>query len=322
MKRREVMTAFGWSALLARPVLHPAALGSTVSLIGASNLMATAADATVFDLSSAPSNVLAMAKLTATLEVGAYKHGWYSGVLMGVIPGQSVRELVGIIGMSSQRLRPVPEQQGYQLLQKECGFFVDLASGDVLDRWFNPYLEEWVEPFHIANPAVNRWILPVLKEERFYDRVDGKAPEGRPFVLPWQRSGDRVFLEQRSHFWAKNPLDPAVWRRESTGESIQVSDMMSYNASWSDLADPSVPSVDYSGHWVHVRPWQPWMLMGTHPGHCLYSAMTGSARSTDDIPPNILRVVQARLPDFLVPPSEVLKSEPSMVRFMRERKPS
>lgn len=322
MKRRELMTAFGWSALLARPVLRTAALGSVATWVGASHAISAEPTSAGFDLSTAQSNVLAMAKLTATLEPEAYKHGWYTGVLMGVVPGQAVRELVGIIGMSSQRLRPVPEQQGYQLLQKECGFFVDMTNGEVLDRWFNPYLQEWVEPFHIANPAVNRWILPSVKEEQFYDRVEGKAPEGKPFILPWQRSGDRVLLEQRSHFWAKNPLDPTVWRRESTGELIQVSDMMSYNASWSSLADPTIASVDYSGHWVHVRPWQPWMLMGIHPGHCLYSAMTGSAQRAADIPVDILRVVEARLPDFLEPPNEVRKSEPSMVRFMRERKPS
>lgn len=334
MNRRDWMTSFGWSALLARPMLGSVAGAAvatgtiaTSTLSANANANANAAEAArvaemSFDLAKAPSNVLAMAKLTATLAPEGFKHGWYTGVLMGVVPGQAVRELVGIIGMSSQRLRAVPEQQGYQLLQKECGFFVDLTTGDVLDRWFNPYLEEWVEPFHIANPAVNRWILPVVKEERFYDRVEGDAPQGKPFVLPWRRSADHVFLEQRSHFWAKNPLDPAIWRRESTGALIQVSDMMSYHASWSALADPNVLSVDYSGHWVHVRPWQPWMLMGSHPGHCLYSAMTGSAMRTEDVPQNILSIVATRLPAFLEPPTEVRKSEPSMVRFMRERKPS
>jgi hypothetical protein len=240
---------------------------------------------------------------------------------MGVVPGEAVRELVGVIGMSTQRLRPVPEQGGYQLLQKECGFFTDLATGKVLERWTNPYLNEAVEPFHIANPAVNRWILPTVKEERFYDRVDGKEPASRPFVLPWQRAGDRLMLEQRTHFWANNPLDPAVWKRESSGARIQVSDCMSYNARWSELADPRRDSVEYDGHWVHVRPWQPWMLMGDRPGHCLYSAMTGSAIDSSAVPAHILGLVRERLPDFLVPPTEVRKSEPSMIRFMRERKP-
>jgi len=312
MQRRELLSGFGWSVLLARPVLVGAIAGS---------LVADDAHAGTFDLTTADSNVRAMAKMTATLDPGAHKHGWYTGVLMGVVPGAAVRELVGVVGMSSQKLRPAPEQGGYQLLQKECGFFVDLTTGEVLDRWFNPYIEEWVEPFHIANPAVNRWILPRVKEERFYDRVEGAQPEDKPFVLPWRRSGDRVLLEQRSHYWAKNPLDPKIWKRESTGDLIQVSDMMSYNASWSELADDATPTVDYSGHWVHVRPWQPWMLMGSHPGHCLYSAMTGSARRLADVPNNIRELVETRLPDFLLPPTEVRKSEPSMVRFMRERQP-
>jgi hypothetical protein len=38
----------------------------------------------------------------------------------------------------------------------------------------------------------------------------------------------------------------------------------------------------------------------------MYSAMTGSART----------------PDFLVPPNERRTSEPSMIRYMRERKPA
>ncbi|MBU6378298.1 MAG: DUF1838 domain-containing protein [Gammaproteobacteria bacterium] len=315
LDRREALTGFGWLAVLGAPVLAGAADAAAVSPPGAKTR-------DELDLSTAAGNVTAMAKLTATLAADGYKHGWYSGVLMGVVPGEAVRELVGVIGMSTQRLRPAPEQGGYQLLQKECGFFTDLATGKVLERWTNPYLNEIVEPFHIANPAVNRWILPQVKEERFYDRVDGKEPPSRPFILPWQRAGDRLMLEQRTHFWANNPLDPAVWKRESSGARIQVSDCMSYNARWSELADPRRDSVEYDGHWVHVRPWQPWMLMGDRPGHCLYSAITGSALNASSVPPHIFELVRERLPDFLLPPAEVRKSEPSMIRFMRERKPA
>jgi len=315
VNRRKLLSGFGWSSLLAAPVL---AAAGQVKEYGSSD--AKARDG--LDLGSPEGNVIAMAKLTATLAPDGYKHGWYSGVLMAAVPGEAVRELVGVIGMSTQRLRAVPEQGGYQLLQKECGFFTDLATGKVLERWVNPYLNEAVEPFHIANPAVNRWILPQVKEERFYDRADGSVPASRPFVLPWRRAGDRLMLEQRTHFWAVNPLDPQLWRRESSGARIQVSDCMSYNARWSELSDPKRDSVEYDGHWVHVRPWQPWMLMGDRPGHCLYSAITGSALSARSVPAEIYELVRERLPDFLVPPTEVRKSEPSMIRFMRERKPA
>jgi hypothetical protein len=309
INRRTALAGFGWASLLATPILAESSTQVSSGMTG------------TIDLSTPEGNVLAMAKLTATLAPEGHKHGWYSGVLMAVVPGEAVRELVGVVGMSTQRLRAVPEQGGYQLLQKECGFFTDLATGKVLERWTNPYLNEVVQPFHIANPAVNRWILPQVKEERFYDRADGSVPESRPFILPWQRAGDRIMLEQRTHFWAVNPLDPQVWQRESSGSRIQVSDCMSYNARWSEVADPKRDSVEYDGHWVHVRPWQPWMLMGDRPGHCLYSATTGSAMSASAVPKAIFELVRERLPEFLLPPTEVRKSEPSMIRFMRERKP-
>jgi hypothetical protein len=50
--------------------------------------------------------------------------------------------------------------------------------------------------------------------------------------------------------------------------------------------------------------------------------MTGSAIDASAVPAHILGLVRERLPDFLVPPTEVRKSEPSMIRFMRERKPA
>lgn len=276
--------------------------------------------ASALDLATPAGNVLAMAKLVGDTS-GRTKHGWYRGTLIGLADGEAARDLLGIVGMSTQRLTPLTDRPGWQLLQKEVGFFTDLDSGAVLDRWVNPYNGEAVEPFHIANDAVNRTIEPVVRRERFYDAVNESAPPPQPFVLPWRRAGDRVFVEQRLHVWAKNPLDPARWPRESSGPEIRVSDMLSYNASYGQLADPGVTAVEYWGHWMHLRPWQPWMLMGSTPGGCAYSAFTGSASTLDDVPAEIVALTRARFPDFLEPPTVLKRSEPSAIRFMRERKP-
>jgi hypothetical protein len=308
----------GFAAL----ALGGATRGEATAAIGKTSPTSQDATSAGLDLTTAEGNVLALAKLTGSLAGDGVKHGYYIGVLSAVVPGAAVRDLVGIIGMSSARLTKLPDEPGYLLLQKELGFFTDLDTGAVLDRWRNPYTDEMVEPFHIANPAVNRFIRPVVRDDRFYDRVEGTKPPDKPFVLPWRVAGDRAFVETRVHFWANNPLDPKVWIRESSGLKIQVSDMLSYSASLSALTDPQATSVEYWGHWVHVRPWQPWMLMGSAPGHCIYSAITGSARTLADVPPNILAIAEARAPDFLKPPSERRQSEPSMIRYMRERKPA
>lgn len=325
MNRRETLHGgFGLAALLG--ALPGTSLGAapraTAPTAGGRAGAAPSLTGPLIDLTTPDGNVLAMARMTGDTDTARTKHGWYEGRLVGVRPGEAARDLCGIFGMSSQRLTPLEGKPGWLLLQKECGFFTDLATGRVLEKWTNPYTNETLEPFHIANESVSREIEPVVRDSRFYDTVAGSEPKQRPFVLPWRVAGDRAFVEQSVHVWANNPLDPKQWPRESAGERIQVSDMLSYNLRLGDLQDPALTSFEYWGHWVHHRPWQPWMLMGQAPGHCLYSAFTGSARTPEHVPAHIVATVRERFPSFLVPPTERRKSEPSMIRYMRERKPA
>lgn len=317
--RRATLGA-GILALLAMPALGRAA--ATPRRIGTGTAGAASLRGPTLDLTTPEGNVTALAKLAADLDLTKTKHGWYEGVLIGTAPGGATRELTGIVGMSSQRLTKLTDRPGWLVLQKEVGFFTDLETGRVLDRWRNPYTNEDVEPFHIANPAVNRPIEPVVRDTRFYDTITGSEPKERPFVLDWRAAGGRAFVETRSHVWAKNPLDPAVWVRESAGPQVQVMDAMSYSVALDELQDAKRTTCSYVGHWTHFRPWQPWMLMGAAPGGCLYSATTGCASSLDGLPPEIVAIVRERAPEFLVAPTEVRKSEPSLVRYQRERKPA
>ncbi len=275
----------------------------------------------LLDLATGPGNALAMARLVGSLDPKASKFGWYTGRLRAVVPGAAVRDLIGVVGFSAARMLPRDELGRYALLRRECGFFTDLASGAVIDDWLNPYTQERVEVVHIANDPVNQTISPVRTGERLYEeQVTQKAEE--PFVLPWQRAGQRAFVEVAAHLWAKNPLDPAIWQRESSGPQIQISDLQTYSCDLAELQDARRPSVEYQGNWVHVRPWQPWMLMGTAPGHLMYHCFTGSATQLDGVPPDILRLVRERLPLFLTPPDKPGKSEGSLSRYMRTRKPA
>ena len=272
-------------------------------------------------LETGDGNARLMTRILANLDSSRAKHGWYRGRVMGVAPGAAARDLLGIMGMSSQRAVPLPDRPGWMLLQREVGFFFDLATGKVVDRWRNPLNDETVDVLHIANPSVSRDVEPVERDARFYDDPARAAASAKPFVLPWQTAGDRLFVEQHSHFWARNPLDPAVWVRESSGPMLQVSDMLSYNVSLPKALDPAVTSLEHWGAWVHVRPWQPWMLMGSTPGHLLYNCFTGSADELAGIPADIVALTRERFPDFLTPPEKRTKAEPSVIRFMRERKP-
>ena len=272
------------------------------------------------DLTTPEGNVLAYARIQGSIDPETTSFSWYSGRVSGVRQGEADRDLMGIIGMGAVRMLPLENGAGFQMLRKELGFFVDSESGEVIDRWINPYLDEEVEVVHLANPAINAKIEAYQQRQGLYEEVNSSG-RGTPFLLPWKLIGGRAMVEQHAHLWVKNPMDPEVWKRESAGENIRISDSNTFNVDVGDLQNPDLKKVPSFGNWTHQRPWQPWMLMGQRPGFIQYNCFTGSAASLDDIPEQIVSLARARFPEFLVAPREVKPPESSLARYMRTHKP-
>lgn len=274
------------------------------------------------DLKTGEGNMLAMARIVGDLDLTKQKYGWYRGVAMGFRPGEAGRDLFGVMGMGAGRLIPFNDKPGFTNVRRECGYYFDLKTGEVIDTWVNPYTDEEVEVLHIANPQINAPIEPVLRAAKLYDDPVEAEKAATPYLLDWQVAGDMLFAERHSHLYAKNPLDPKVWVRESAGPMIQITDSQSYVVSLSDMQNAKLTTIHESGKWVHVRPWQPFMLMGNSPGHFMFNCFTGSASKIEDLPQDIVALVRKRNPDFLNAPTEIQPSVPGMVRFMRDRKPA
>ena len=103
---------------------------------------------------------------------------------------------------------------------------------------------------------------------------------------------------------------------------IRITDSLSYMVSLADMQNPDLTTIAETGKWVHVRPWQPFMLMGDAPGHFMFRCFTGSASNLEDMPQDIVAVVKDRNPDFLNAPTEIKPSVPGMLRFKRDRTPA
>ena len=107
--------------------------------------------------------MLAMARIVGDLDLSKQKYGWYRGVAMGFRPGEAGRDLFGVMGMGAGRLIPFKDKPGFTNVRRECGYYFDLKTGEVIDTWVNPYTDEKVEVLHIANPQINAPIEPVLR---------------------------------------------------------------------------------------------------------------------------------------------------------------
>ncbi|WP_394728913.1 DUF1838 family protein [Altererythrobacter sp. GH1-8] len=272
------------------------------------------------DLSTPMGNVEAYARIVGDTDPAATSYSWYAGRVSGQRPGEAARDLMRIIGMGTVRLLKRENGPGYMMLRKELGYFLDFETHEVIDRWENPYSGETVTVDHIANPSINIELKPYRGDIGLYEEVDKATSQ--PFLLNWTRVGDRVLTENYADLWVRNPLDPEIWKRESSGLMIAISDSNSFNVSWADLQNPALTKVSSYGQWVHRRPWQPWMLMGQAEGAISYICATGSAASLYDLPEQIVTLARERHPDFLEAPTEMTKGESSLARYMRTRTPA
>ena len=156
------------------------------------------------------------------------KFGQVSGTILGVKPGEKVVELCGFETFLATRL--VPQEDGtIRRLNKEVIYYTDPRTGQMIDRWTNPWTGEEVDVVHVANDPFNytisEWLI--LAPEDFPGQ-EKKEPKKIPLIFPWRRVGDYCVLSTDMHLYYPNALQPDKWVRESSGPMAQVSEMMRY----------------------------------------------------------------------------------------------
>jgi hypothetical protein len=246
--------------------------------------------------------------------------GWYKGRLFGVIGDEDVlRPLLDLEGFGVNRLERQTDGS-YRNFQRECGFYKDLRSGDILERWTNPYTGEVCTIGHINNDPVNSRYAPTYRMN-FGDSGDAAT---FPFLLPWTFIGDEAMASFDVNTRWRNTLDPATWPRESTGEWIRVSEFLQFYLPVRELNSwRRRPFIRARGGWQRLGPWLPWMMMGGKPGHLLYRSVTKKLSGLHELPADIKDYAVKHYPKYLEAPATWV--EPNLTSFetyKRNNRPS
>jgi len=208
--------------------------------------------------------------------------------------------------------RSIRQDDGsFRILQREVFVYKDLETGEIIDQWRNPFTDETVDVVHLFNNPVNHHISTVFP--RYYNPgTEERQVEPEPFVMPWTMlGGQATFFFDTNTKW-KNVLDPKVWKRESTGDYVRVTESEWYTVALADLEDPTLTSIDYVGGWSRLGPWLPWMFMGGKPGHLRYRGKKTKLYSIDQLR-EPLRSYVAKLP--LAQQAPTAWSEPNESSF-------
>ncbi|AQA18726.1 hypothetical protein BST95_11220 [Halioglobus japonicus] len=87
------------------------------------------------------------------------------GTMFGMIGSQRLKPLFGYTGFGGFQARLL-DNGHVRLRGKKIGYFTDLASGDILETWDNPYTGETVEVFNFYNDRIRGCCQPSCRAQR------------------------------------------------------------------------------------------------------------------------------------------------------------
>lgn len=252
-----------------------------------------------FDPKRAEHNTLAFCKLMSDTRDGVETCGYFKGDVLGYVgPDKRLEPLFGYEGFGMTRTFQV-DDYAWQKLHKEVAYYTDLKTGEVMDEWRNPLLDETVKVVQVHNDVVNSRWAPT------YSFGVGPTKVTYPFMFPWLVMGDNAVVDFGVNTTHKAVLQPEEWPRESHGPTTQVLEAIQVHARLSDLLDPKQTRVQASGSWQRISPWLPWMLMGLQPGHLFYKTVTRRMEEgVEGLPQHIREYTEANFPDYFTAPTE------------------
>ncbi|MFW5633348.1 MAG: DUF1838 family protein [Erythrobacter sp.] len=232
----------------------------------------------------------------------------WSGNIYGRAPGIRDKLLFKGEGMNIRRCVEVedPERgKGWRLISRELMLMLDPRTGEVVNRWENPYTGETVDVMHIHNDPVNQPpSFPV-------------RPDGSPFALSSLRiEGDHVFMPFEAPLFYPNPL--AGEYQEYVGNRYHAMEIFDFAADRDELFDASLPTAYPLISWVRISPWAPWMKMGGRPGQMVFNAMGRKLPGGFEELPDVLKSeIRANFPIYEdAPPKDDMRpNETTWTKF-------
>jgi hypothetical protein len=203
--------------------------------------------------------------------------------------------MMGILAATFSQYRRVNDDT-FEARALEIGFFTDLTTGAVLDKWRNPVTGTTVDVPH-TRMGPSRIIVTAdgLTVPRLSGEAAGLALEHSfqaPVVV-----GDHVWVTERINVDSPPGPKPFVYNELST-----------YYARKSELDDPAIASVATQVQYQSLITYRPWMGFGDAPGHTIARGSGMHVARMEDLPPYYLELTRQRHPDVLKDPLALLKA--------------
>ena len=211
----------------------------------------------------------------------------WQGKVYSHVPGERDRHLFNIEGMNIRTTQTHKDEQrgvGFRMLSKEVMLFLDSTSNETLREWTNPWTDQRVKIFHVANDPVNS--RPIFPNKHGFE---GNILNGK------------VLLSYQIPLFYDNPL---IGMMESNQhENYHALEMFDFFLSEQDLTDEKSPRVsDITIAWNRISQWEPWMQMGDKKGELIFDAAGTRVGSWNELSRTLRNEIEQNYPKFQTPP--------------------
>jgi len=210
------------------------------------------------------------------------------------MPGERGRALFNMEIVGVKRYEPI--EGGWQRVQREIAFYTDLRSGEILQQWYNPWIQREVRVIPVLNDPVNRRHV-----------IDN---QGGGWGVNHLEVGDDIIFSREVPLRYPNPLPHSEYPLHSKDDWYEAMEMFNDFVRRSDLEDPALTSAPSTGSWSRLGPWLPWMEMGKRDGWLVYHGQAVKlAAGVEALPAPVLEAIRRDHPKYLHAPDAW--SEPS-----------
>jgi hypothetical protein len=277
--------------LTRRDALHLAVAGSLSLLLGTAGSIANASsEAGILDQ---PEDLLtAFMRLSGSLD-DRLIIWWMEGLRYGVVDARAKLLFGMLVGMFHRFFRQ--PDGSYKLAMFELTYYTDLATGQLLEQFENPYTGETNRVSHVR-----------LGPEVRHQTIEGIARPDNPMVHDFNSTLGPPLI-RGDDVWIPTDVEARIKFPKPTAPEIILNHYTTVHGRLSDALNPELASAPATLAFQNILKWEPFMRMGDHPGHLMSRAAGRKLESINELPDYYLAMAEKKHAKFIADPIATLE---------------
>ena len=230
---------------------------------------------------------------------------WLKGPRYGVV-GTQVTPLFENLVASWHRF--VRQADGsYKVTVVELSYYVDLKTGELLERWRNPITGTMNDVEYIVFGPVTATLTP----------AGITPPESTPGAELRVRPTIGVIAQHQDDIWVQEDVSATILPKVAGRAPYSGNDLATYHGSVKQVLDASRPSAEASIHYQSMTDWRTWMKMGDVKGTLMARSTGRKVWAVEDMPRDILALAKRMHPRIIGNPIAALEAAQPDASFQR-----